>query len=270
MRPTPPAPGATPSRPPNRAFTLIELLVVIAIIAILAAILLPALSKARQQAIRTRCISNLRQWGLALTLYSQDNRDALPKPVITEERWVFPPCLSVGTAYGDDTLNVRHVAPYMAGGNDSALWEGNANGSLWWCPGIPQNAWQLNPEYLRNTAASLSYLNMSYCYFGRVGSWPAGTASHPDQLTDSRLESSRLLMADLMDFWPGDGNYYFNHGRNAWTGASDFSRCYGMTRLFGDGRVEWSDIRKFGSLRPPPGDPTFPHVKAYGGIVYFH
>jgi len=67
-----------PSAARGRAFTLVELLVVIAIIAILAALLLPALTSAKEKGKRAVCVSNLRQIGIAIQVYAQDNDGKIP------------------------------------------------------------------------------------------------------------------------------------------------------------------------------------------------
>jgi prepilin-type N-terminal cleavage/methylation domain-containing protein len=89
-------------------FTLIELLVVIAIISLLAAILLPALSKARQKALVAQCISQYRQLGIAIHLYADDNEDSLPGGVFSGAK------LSYDKSAGSKKELIYYLATYLS------------------------------------------------------------------------------------------------------------------------------------------------------------
>jgi prepilin-type N-terminal cleavage/methylation domain-containing protein/prepilin-type processing-associated H-X9-DG protein len=77
-------------RPASRAFSLIELLVVIAIIALLASLLLPAMARAKGKAYNTVCLNQLRQFGVATRLYSEDNNNRLPSAEILPTQPIDP------------------------------------------------------------------------------------------------------------------------------------------------------------------------------------
>lgn len=128
--------------PGSRAFTLIELLVVIAIIAILVALLLPALSKAREKARSAACKNLLRQIGLGLQMYVQDNG-------------CYPPMAERGTT----TLCFDRLYPYYPVSWTNASWN---------CPTYIANNGIVSRDQVMTNSAGISY---SYNWMGIATGW---------------------------------------------------------------------------------------------------
>jgi len=138
--------NATSAPHPRPGFTLIELLVVIAIIAILAALLLPALGRAKLKAQAIMCMNNNRQLMLAWRLYADDNRDQLPYgyAIGAKAQYAWVPCgvpwdldLAAPTRQGnwdaDNTIKKSLLWPYC--GNSVGIWHCPADKSMGQAPG---------------------------------------------------------------------------------------------------------------------------------------
>jgi len=189
------------SRETNRAFTLIELLVVIAIIAILAALLLPALSAAKQRAKSAGCLNNMKQIILATKLYLDDNRGAMVPLWVEQGAPGWP-----GWTY-DATTFVVQKATYLWWPDKYRLDNLVPAQATFSCPALTQNAINAHGQ-----SASTNYalgIGLNYPEYGRVT--PA--AGNPDPVYASASEgqvgnpSQSIVFADAGFITNPDDDY---------------------------------------------------------------
>ena len=256
---------------PRTGLTLIELLVVFSVIAILMSLLFGVINTVRRSARQTVCMSNLRQWGLAIGGYATDHRNSIPMSFLPG-RSIAPSIGLVGPSVDLGQLNVGNMTDYLV-----ELSKLNVN--TWRDPGV----WNCPDWYGRSRVLDLNhvtggddsdYLMIGYSYYGEVNHWiPDSVPTDRTDLMDRRLEPNRLLMTDVVWWWVGPYStgtptpFNMNHATAGSPAA--LANFRGQNRLFGDGRVEWRQSSAFDLAGMNAVDPAVRRTTSVHGRFYY-
>ena len=230
----------------RRGFTLIELLVVIAIIAILAAILFPVFARAREKARQTSCLSNLKQIGLGILSYAQDNDELLPF------HRTYTNAAIAHNVYPGATLTVV-MWP-------DAIYSYVRNKQIFVCPSATE-AWlgygyNMNLGYYGNYAGrtGAAYQGRNLAGVER----PAETGMIVDSRRAYPQNATRHICCDSCVGW-----YYLLGGENysapprTWAVHND-----GDNVCFVDGHAKWYHAGQYGCI-------TYPNYANSTGIIWY-
>lgn len=248
-----PAASPIPVPPSRHAFTLIELLVVISIIAILAAMLLPALAKAKEKAQSIKCVNNLRQWGLAFRMYSDENNDRVPEEGNTVMTIINP----VNAIAWYNTVSVTVSQPALT----NLYLSGNpplpGSSTIFACPSCPA------PNNPTSPYANPPNMNKAFFMYGENGRLCVNAGSAQTKLTSVLKPSDTVFMAEVD---PNSKNNtgsaqsnvtgQYAVGRHGGGKTGNFSLCDGSARSIhtndfirttsesNDAGTEWAKERK--------------------------
>lgn len=211
---------------PKHAFTLIELLVVISIVALLISILLPALKSARSASRTVKCLSNLRQVGVLVQLYTNDNKTFLP-----------PPYAMPGTPYGTQTWLDHLLYNYMFQGSKDRLnryYKETSDGGIARCPERETS----NDAY-KSMANNNSRWYMYGVNYSSTSTLSGGWYQPKRQLDiEAQLGNQRLLY--VTDSRTSSANYMFVNFHPSHY-ASNYTVLWPAERHKGGANVLWFD-----------------------------